>query len=137
MAHFNTPLRPPTDPERSAFAYPDERGLRRPRHDHWGIDIGHRLVAKTPFMVAEYMVMSNEEYVVVDKYKSAAKYKIRSVRDNRISFEATTEEIDARFYVVPGDERTVASAPVAQLLGCDDMKPHKIAPEKDEKKSEK
>ena len=130
MAHFQYPMRRATEPERAAFAYPREQGIMKPHIDKIGIDIGARLVAKTPFLLGDFMIMERDEYVIVDKHKDAGKFLIRCMRDNRIAIEATTEEIDSRFYVVPGPERPLKYAPAYPLLGRDEgLKPCKMAPD--------
>ncbi len=123
MAHFNYPLRRATSPEDWAFAYPErERGVLKPHHDRWGIDLGARLVAKVPFYVGEYLVGLYEEFVVIDKKKGENRMFFRSVRNGQVTLEASAAEIDARFYVVPGEERPIKSSYAQELLG----KPPKV-----------
>lgn len=131
MAHFNTPMRPPTVPEKAAFAYPDERGIMKPHLDKIGIDIGSRIVAKGPFLVGEYMIPQGDEFVVTEKSKGEGSFVIKSIRENKISFDATGEELDARFYVVSGPERTVHYASAVPLLGGEDLKPSKMEDDED------
>jgi hypothetical protein len=121
MAHFLYPLRPATEPEKAAFAYPKEQGILRPRHDVWGIDIGARLVAKFPMLVGNMMIAERDEFVVVEKSKATGMIMARLIRDNRINIEATIEEIDARFHVAPGQERDVNHDPSKMLLGRDPL----------------
>lgn len=118
MAHFIYPLRPATGPEVWAFAYPErERGVLKARLDTPGMDLGARLVAKVPFYVGDFLVGMYEEFVIVDKAKSGNWFKFRSIRDPRIVLEATAEEIDASFYLTPGEERGAKYAPAYPLTG--------------------
>lgn len=132
MAHFQYPMRQATPPEKAAFAYPDERGIMKPHLDKIGIDIGSRIVSKGPFLVGEYMIPQGDEFVVTEKGKSDDSFVIKSIRENNISFDATGEELDARFYVVSGPERTVHYSPAVPLLGGDDIKPAKMEEEDDD-----
>jgi len=116
MAHFRYPNRNPTAPERGAFAFPDERGVLRPGLDRWGIDVGARLVAKQPFYVSDYMVLPTEEYVVVERAKSAGNVVIQSLRDPRVRIETSMEEVSIRFHMSPGEERPVNFLPGTKLL---------------------
>ena len=132
MAHFQYRMRQPTPPENSAYAYPNEAGIMKPHLDHIGIDIGARITAKIPFLVGDFMVMSGDEFVIVKKEKSAGRYVIRLLRDNRIDLDCTGEEIDARFYVVSGPERPVNHAAAYPLLGKEVLKPSKMPDEEEE-----
>jgi len=117
MAHFQYPMRNPTAPEKAAFAYPKEEGFMRAHHSPMGIDVGARLVVKSPFLVDNYTFLPGQEFVVTEKAKSANRYTVRCLDDNRISMTATTEEIDTRFYASPGQERPVPNAESKKLLG--------------------
>jgi hypothetical protein len=121
MAYHLYPLRPSTVPEKAALALPREEGILKPHHDRWGfgIDLGHRLVSKTPFYVGDYLVGIYEEFVIIDKIKSENRYRFRSLRDPRVVLEGSAEEIDSNFYVIPGDEMTSKRQDIHRLLGKD------------------
>lgn len=132
MAHFQYPMRQATVPEKAAFAYPDERGILKPHLDKIGIDVGSRIVSKGPFLIGNYMVPQGDEFVVTQKGKQDNNFVIQSIRESKMSFDATGEEIDARFYVVSGPERPVNHSPAYPLLGKADLKPAKMEEEDDD-----
>lgn len=118
MAYFRYQTRQSTDAENWAMALPErERGIMRPHHDRWGIDLGTRLTAKVPFYVGEYLVGLYEEFVVIEKAKSANLFKFCAVKNPKVALEASAEEIDANFYATPGQEMGVKAQPVYALLG--------------------
>lgn len=126
MAYFRYQMRQATEPEKWAFALPErERGIMRPHHDRWGIDLGTRLTAKVPFYVGEFLVGMYEEFVVIEKEKSANTFKFAVVKNPKIVLEATAEEIDANFYATPGQEMGVKSSAIYPLLG-EPEKPEKV-----------
>jgi hypothetical protein len=126
MAYFRYQTRQSTDAENWAMALPErERGVMRPHHDRWGLDLGTRLTAKVPFYVGDFLIGLYEEFVIIEKAKSANTFKFALVRNDKIVLEASAEEIDSNFYATPGQEMIVKSSAIYPLLGGPE-KPGKV-----------
>jgi hypothetical protein len=95
----------------------------------WSVSIGAHLVAKCPFSVGDMLCLQNEEFVVTERFKQQNKFTIKLIRDPRITMEASAEELDAHFYLCPGQEMPVNNADAKKLLGK--------APQEEESKGKK